>query len=58
IILSAERLGITVTLATQMAFLITAVWWMIFTIPMLRNVKQKYYIEGKPSKIRESFSAL
>ncbi len=58
IILSAERLGITVTLATQMAFLITAVWWMIFTIPMLKNVKQKYYIEGKPSKIRESFSAL
>ncbi|WP_312653569.1 MFS transporter [Proteiniclasticum sp.] len=58
IILSAERLGITVTLATQMAFLITAVWWMIFTIPMLKNVKQKYYIEGKPSKIRESFRAL
>lgn len=58
IILSAERLGITVTFATQMAFLITAVWWMIFTIPMLKNVKQKYYIEGKPSKIRESFRAL
>lgn len=58
LILSAERLGITVTFATQMAFLITAVWWMIFTIPMLKNVKQIYYIEGKPSKIRESFSAL
>jgi len=58
IILSAERLGLTVTLATQMAFLITAVWWMIFTIPMLKNVKQKYYIEGKPSKIKESFLML
>lgn len=58
IILSAERLGLTVTLATQMAFLITAVWWMIFTIPMLKNVKQKYYIEGKPSQIKESFLML
>lgn len=58
IILSAERLGLTVTLATQMAFIITAVWWMIFTIPMLKNVKQKYYIEGKPSKIKESFLML
>ncbi|MBO1264569.1 MFS transporter [Proteiniclasticum sp. SCR006] len=58
IILSAERLGLTVTFATQMAFLITALWWMIFTIPMLKNVKQKYYIEGKPSKIKESFLML
>ena len=58
VILNAEKLGLTVTLATQLAFLITAVWWMIFTIPMLKNVKQKYYIEGKPSKIKESFIAL
>lgn len=58
IILSAEKLGLTVTFATQMAFLITAVWWMVFTIPMLKNVKQKYYIEGKPSKVKESFLML
>ncbi len=58
LILSAENLGLTVTFATQMAFLITALWWMIFTVPMLKNVKQKYYIEGEPSKIKESFSAL
>lgn len=58
LILSAENLGLTVTFATQMAFLITALWWMVFTIPMLKNVKQKYYIEGEPSKIKESFSML
>ncbi len=58
LILSAENLGLTVTFATQMAFLITALWWMVFTIPMLKNVKQKYYIEGEPSKIKESFSVL
>lgn len=58
LILSAESLGLTVTFATQMAFLITALWWMVFTVPMLKNVKQKYYIEGEPSKIKESFSML
>lgn len=58
IILSAEKLGLTGTFATQLAFVITAVWWFIFTLPMLRNVKQKYFIEGKPSKIRESFQTL
>jgi len=58
LILSAENLGLTVTFATQMSFLITALWWMIFTVPMLKNVKQRYYIEGEPSKIKESFSAL
>ncbi|MBR0577025.1 MFS transporter [Proteiniclasticum sp. BAD-10] len=58
IILSADKLGLTGTFATQLAFVITAVWWLIFTLPMLRNVKQKYFIEGKPSKIRESFQTL
>jgi UMF1 family MFS transporter len=58
IIVSADKLGLTGTFATQLAFVITAVWWLIFTLPMLRNVKQKYFIEGKPSKIRESFQTL
>lgn len=58
LILSAESLGISVTFATQMAFLITALWWMVFTVPMLKNVHQKYYIEGEPAKIKESFKTL
>jgi UMF1 family MFS transporter len=58
LILSAEKIGLTVTFATQMAFIITALWWMVFTVPMLKNVKQNYYIEGEPSKIKESFSML
>jgi len=31
--------------AYRIAFLITAVWWLLFTIPMWRNVNQKY---GQP----------
>lgn len=58
VILNAQKIGITTVLATQFAFIITAIWWFVFSIPMIKNVKQTYYIEGKPSKIKESFIAL
>jgi UMF1 family MFS transporter len=58
LILSADKIGISTVLATQLAFIITAVWWLIFTIPMLKNVKQTYYIEGRPGQISESFKRL
>ena len=31
--------------AVRIAFVITALWWMVFSIPFLRNVKQRYGIE-------------
>ncbi len=49
---------ISTTLASQLAFLITAVWWGLFTIPMLRNVQQKYYIEREAKPIVNSFKRL
>lgn len=37
--------GIPTMLATKFSFILTAVWWLVFTIPMLRHVKQKHAIE-------------
>ena len=49
-------LGISISLACKIAFLITALWWGSFTIPLLRNVNQKYYIEEKePNPVKNSF---
>lgn len=58
LILNAETLGLGTILATQLAFIITAIWWFIFSIPMFKNVQQVYYIEGKPGQIKESFVRL
>lgn len=41
--------------AAQISFIITAIWWAVFTIPMLKNVKQIYGIEIEPKPIRNSF---
>lgn len=42
----------------RVAFLLTATWWAVFTIPILRNVQQVYYIERTPNPIRATFRRL
>ncbi len=59
IILSQNNIiPISTTIASKIAFLITAVWWAIFTIPLLKNVKQRYYIKREPNPVINSFRRL
>lgn len=37
--------GVPTMIATKFSFVLTAVWWLVFTIPMLHNVQQKHAIE-------------
>lgn len=54
----AGLLPITLDLACKITFLITALWWGCFTFPLLKNVKQTYYIEPEPHPISQSFKRL
>ena len=58
LITNAESLNMNTILATQISFLLTAVWWFIFTVPMFKNVHQKYYIEGSPKHLSTSIKKL
>lgn len=58
IILRASSLGISTLLATQLSFIITALWWLIFTIPMIKNVHQIYYVEPDLNYIKKSVQRL
>lgn len=59
IILSQQNiLPLSVTVASQAAFAITALWWGLFTIPMLKNVKQVYYKEAVSNPISNGFKQL
>jgi len=44
--------------ATKLAFLITAAWWLIFSIPILKNVQQVYYVEKSKTPIKDSFARI
>ena len=50
LILIAPSIGMPTIVATKIAFIITAVWWLLFSIPFFKNINQKYWIEGKPEK--------
>lgn len=58
ILAQQEIIPVSTTMASQMAFLITALWWGLFTIPLFRNVRQNYYIEREPKPIFNSFKRL
>lgn len=58
ILAQQEIVPISVTIASKIAFLITAIWWAVFSIPMFRNVFQRYYIEREPNPVVNSFKRL
>ena len=58
IVLGADSLGISMGTAMALAFLLTAVWWLCMTLPLLRNFRQRHYVERRPHAVRESFSRL
>lgn len=39
----------------QLGFVITALWWGLFTIPMFQNMRQVHYVEKEPNPIGNSF---
>ncbi|WP_226668882.1 MFS transporter [Metabacillus litoralis] len=49
---------ISTTLASKIAFIITALWWGLFSIPLFKNVHQRYYIEREPNPVFHSFKRL
>lgn len=58
IISFAKKLGITTTFAIQIGFILTALWWGIFSLPLIKNVHQVHYLEGKPSGFASVFQKL
>ena len=42
------------TISYKFSILIVPIWWLIFSIPFLKNVKQEYFVEEKPSQLAKS----
>ena len=66
VIFGGPAIGIPTVIATRISFIITAIWWLAFTIPLLRSYKQVYFkVPGKAgaapgvlAAVRASFGGL
>ncbi len=54
----SKIIPISTTSASQISFVITALWWGLFSIPIFKNVNQIYYIPRDPKPVASSFKRL
>ena len=58
IVLGAGSLGIGMQTSMILAFIITALWWLFSSVPLLRSYQQKYFSEAGEHVVRNSFKRL
>jgi UMF1 family MFS transporter len=51
-------MGMDKVIGYQVGFIVTALWWELLIIPMIRYVKQRYFIEPEPRPVINSFIIL
>ena len=58
LVLFCDSFGMTMGGAMVVAFLITAVWWAVLTVPLAKHYKQTAYVEKKGTALGDSFKQL
>lgn len=58
IVLLCDKIGITQGQAMTVAFALTAVWWLLLTLPLLKTYHQSHYVEAQGNPFRQSFGQL
>ncbi len=51
-------LTVDTAISMPIAFIMNAVWWLAFTIPLAKNYKQKHFIERGSHAVKENFRKL
>ena len=58
LVLGSGAIGLSQMTALNISLFITAVWWLVTTLPLLKNYKQVHYVEVKEHAIRQSFARI
>lgn len=58
IVLGNEALGISMTVAMGISFFLNAAWWLVLTLPLLRNYNQTHYSPKREHAILDTFVTL
>ena len=53
-VLGYNKIGISLSAAMLISFVIVALWWFLMTVPLIKNYKQINYVERKPHAVKES----
>lgn len=57
-VLNYDAIGIAMSTAMMIAFVLNALWWFLVTIPLMKNYEQKNYVERPKHPFRDSFKRL
>ena len=58
LVLFCDSFGMTMGSAMAVAFLITAAWWAVLTVPLAKQYKQTAFVEKKGTALGDSFKQL
>lgn len=58
VVLGGPSVGIDMMTGMKIAFVITAAWWVAFSIPLVRDVHQTHYKERAARLFRDTFAGL
>ena len=58
LVLGAGSIGISQMTALNIALFITAAWWLVTTLPLLKSYKQLHFVEVEQHAIRQSFARI
>ena len=58
VVLGGPSFGLDMGTGMKVAFVITALWWIAFTIPLAKNVKQTHFRERSAQLFKTTFSSL
>lgn len=58
IVLGGGSLGMDMQTSMILAFIITALWWLFSSVPLLRTYRQRYFSEAGGHVVRNSFKRL
>ncbi len=58
LVIFKDRLNLPMDLAMKIVFMLTGIWWLVFTIPLLKSYRQIHYVENKKVYPAQVFSQL
>ena len=58
IVLMHDKLGMSQSTAMSVAFILTAAWWVLMSVPLLKTYKQDKYVEASGNPFTQTFSRL